>query len=572
MNPANLPAVANIATLRKIPVLGGPQFPIVYVESYATLGDGGEGIFAWSASTSSADNIGTIINPTGNGGNGRWLRQFDGPLHDLWFGVVADGSTDDTAALQACEDAANALNIRQIFYPARPHARVTTTGITTYAGIQHTGAGMQLDPILAGGSYNQGPSTILNTGNVNAFVFTTPQAAMGGGGIQSPCWRDMSIICSSSSGQACGIQLNQISGGFDANPSQHPIEGCLIERCAILVNARFNSFCVQWSKVFNSTIRDCFFFGGDYTVWLTGSDNCGIYNNHLDNCTINLIRADSNGTFGNMIWIRDNTLSSPYTNSAGHIATSYRIAYIQDNYFECQSNGLSYGININGGAGNIVITNNEMDVPISACANWLTCTTTLLSLKADNNFNANTSLGPALFNSGNGHRLLNNGTAVIITGGNNYNRSIGLPFITNNQLQPLNNLDIPVAGIGSVIWDISPNTYGGGLTGSGSYDANVTAANGAYRLPAAAFPGTQIQIGAQSITATTDVWVKAYCATARTLSVSYNGTTYTASINSTTAKWFNMTSNIAVTGLTQMTLWNEDTDVIFVERVKVVRH
>jgi hypothetical protein len=72
------------------------------VDGYAKGGDGGGGIFAWSASSTKADNNGTVINPTGNTGAGRWLRQLQGVLRTpQMFGAQGDGATDDTAAFNA---------------------------------------------------------------------------------------------------------------------------------------------------------------------------------------------------------------------------------------------------------------------------------------------------------------------------------------------------------------------------------------------------------------------------------------------------------------------------------------
>ena len=59
--------------------------------------DGGAGTFVLdSADTTSADNGGTIL--VGVGGR-RWKRQYAGPVYARWFGVVANGATDDTVAV-----------------------------------------------------------------------------------------------------------------------------------------------------------------------------------------------------------------------------------------------------------------------------------------------------------------------------------------------------------------------------------------------------------------------------------------------------------------------------------------
>ena len=70
---------------------------------YQTLGrvsenDGGQGLWLYdSASTTTADGGFTCLAIDG-GGAGRFKRLFSGPVHSKW-GCVADGSTDDTTAL-----------------------------------------------------------------------------------------------------------------------------------------------------------------------------------------------------------------------------------------------------------------------------------------------------------------------------------------------------------------------------------------------------------------------------------------------------------------------------------------
>jgi hypothetical protein len=79
----------------------------VRVQGYYAAGDGGGGVFRWDAAdTTSADNGGTIITPTGGlASSGRWKRVYEGEVNARWFGMHPNrGDSDNTAPLQAAID------------------------------------------------------------------------------------------------------------------------------------------------------------------------------------------------------------------------------------------------------------------------------------------------------------------------------------------------------------------------------------------------------------------------------------------------------------------------------------
>lgn len=122
----------------------------IYVEGYASLDDGGQGLFIYTPSdTTSADNGGTIIvDSVGD----RWHRAFTGAVNVKWFGAKGDGGTDDTAAIQA------ALN--------------SSTGVQIPAGTYITSAPLN---IILDGSEVSGDSsgnTLIYCSNVNFHAFT----------------------------------------------------------------------------------------------------------------------------------------------------------------------------------------------------------------------------------------------------------------------------------------------------------------------------------------------------------------------------------------------------------------
>jgi hypothetical protein len=94
--------VATIAALRAIPFATLADGATMMLDAYATRGDGGAGLFVWTASSTAADNGGIVVNPTANSGAGRWIRQLaDGRVTPQMFGAKGDGANNDTAAFAA---------------------------------------------------------------------------------------------------------------------------------------------------------------------------------------------------------------------------------------------------------------------------------------------------------------------------------------------------------------------------------------------------------------------------------------------------------------------------------------
>ena len=90
----------NYTTLRALAAASDGD--IVNVLGYAAQGDGGGGEFVYSASSSDADNNGTVIKPNAVSGPGRWKRRQDNAFTNIkWFGAVGNGVADDTAEQNA---------------------------------------------------------------------------------------------------------------------------------------------------------------------------------------------------------------------------------------------------------------------------------------------------------------------------------------------------------------------------------------------------------------------------------------------------------------------------------------
>lgn len=90
----NFQYIKNIEELRTLPVqLPNDVNKIVYIKGYYEEGDGGDGFFIFKEDETIPDLGGihikpNIINPIPSNGNGRWVRQYTGPINVIYFGVV----------------------------------------------------------------------------------------------------------------------------------------------------------------------------------------------------------------------------------------------------------------------------------------------------------------------------------------------------------------------------------------------------------------------------------------------------------------------------------------------------
>jgi hypothetical protein len=99
-------AAGNVDSISDLRVVTGFNNPI-YIRGHTVIGKG-SGVFEYKSGAAPGtyvDDNGNIIVPAGGDGSSAWIRQLvDGMHHTEDFGVIGDGITDDTTAMQAALD------------------------------------------------------------------------------------------------------------------------------------------------------------------------------------------------------------------------------------------------------------------------------------------------------------------------------------------------------------------------------------------------------------------------------------------------------------------------------------
>ena len=108
----SLVVVLDWDALKDIPNPSGSALMLGRVSA----GDGGGGLFAWSASSVAPDNGGTIC-ASNTQPTGRWIREYHETVNLLWFGADRTGYTSSQSAITGADSYAHANGMRLLFPP-----------------------------------------------------------------------------------------------------------------------------------------------------------------------------------------------------------------------------------------------------------------------------------------------------------------------------------------------------------------------------------------------------------------------------------------------------------------------
>jgi hypothetical protein len=176
-------AVDTVADMKALTGLVNGAY--VYCGGYYAKGDAGAGTFYYnSASAATADN-GKYITP--NTMAGRFVRIITDMFTPQMFGAKADGSTDDTVAIQAACNACNPgfantgstgqFSVNYVFFPAGVYR--TTATVTIYGGHTLTGERAAFKPdagvtvFTVSSTYQNRFDNLIFTGGAKCFQFDT---------------------------------------------------------------------------------------------------------------------------------------------------------------------------------------------------------------------------------------------------------------------------------------------------------------------------------------------------------------------------------------------------------------
>jgi hypothetical protein len=222
--------VANMVALRSWTTLTG----MINLAGYRTTGDPGNGNFVWDPASMTADDGGTVIQPTSvaPGSPGRWVRQFDGNYDFDMFGAYGDGIHDDTVAVIAALGNGN-----RTVSSKSPREYKLTDEIN-----------VPVNTTIVGGGW--GSKFVQHTIEKNLFVSG------------SQCtFRGLHLIGTNST---TGLLFEKYNGIFADQTHNILVESCWFEK--------FQSSGAQFEKCHNISVTNSWFFANPYGAFSDCSD------------------------------------------------------------------------------------------------------------------------------------------------------------------------------------------------------------------------------------------------------------------------------------------------------------
>lgn len=465
--------MASVAALRTNTVLAGNA----NVAAWYAGGTAGGGDFQYiSTDTTSSDNSCTIIV---DAASHRWYRQLQGLLQVTQCGAKGDGTTDDTTAIQAAQNAALA-----VFYPGGNYEAcgIVLQPAAILQGVGHIGGGVT-NTLL--------PTSVIQCKTANTYVFTLDNTNRSSS-IQGVRFSDLSIF-----GDNAGVRINDPANGLPA-PFSGGTQGYIGEVSFNRVYINNTGTIptgtgVQMSVCFHCTFDSGQILGFAKNIDAYYSDFLHITNSRIwqfGTCDICLTSMNS---FGNKALIANNDLLFGYTGATTFISDNFASSSLVNNVFEqqpTQGTGLVSAIS-SSGAEVLNITGNSIDFPSTNGANWLNVTTStgFLLFNISNNDIGGGTL--PIFNAGAGFPLF--------TGGGN-----SVSVFTHSGNGPISNgsggeIGFPLSSVGA--FQMGPLPSGTvsiltpGLSGSlsaNNYGGSAYAIDNALIIPPAAGSGSNL--------------------------------------------------------------------------------
>ncbi len=196
---SGLNSITNIAALRaNTSTLG-----VVYVDGYYTASDGGEGMFVQSSDVC-VDNGGTIIV---DAASHCFYRGTQGQINSVkWFGAKGDGSTNDTARVQA------AVDVGPTFFPAGTYLLGSAVTLASNAWLSGEGKNSLIKTTASNTDAFQATGTVAGSVNLNSNgTLGATSIVLASGGSSYTAGDYVLIVGSSTTGVNEDVEINQVT-------------------------------------------------------------------------------------------------------------------------------------------------------------------------------------------------------------------------------------------------------------------------------------------------------------------------------------------------------------------------